>query len=146
MAFTREKELAAEIGIVLALSVEAGITLERTRKHICAIGSICPLFEGTGRHWQWDDFATSNRSRGLGIRATVDTATAWAVLEQLVDFLGGHTNVSKGVAIDLTVMFTRETEGRCIIGIIDAVFGFASGRSDGEGGRQAEETSKLHFR
>lgn len=111
MAFAREEELAAKRRIVLALSIEAGIIFEGARKNICDISDVGPLFEGMGRHRQRNAFATTDRSSALVSGASVDAAAAWAVLEQLLDFLGGHTNMSEGVAVDLAVMFTGEAKG-----------------------------------
>lgn len=144
MAFAREEELAAKRRIVLALSIEAGIILEGARKDICDISDVGPLFEGMGRHRQRNAFATTDRSSALVSGASVDAAAAWAVLEQLLDFLGGHTNMSEGVAVDLVVMFAGEAKGRYIIGIIDAAVGIAGGRSDGESCRKDEWMRELH--
>ena len=144
MTFAREEELAAKVRIVLALSIEAGVILEGARKDICAVSDTGPLFEGTGRHRQRDAIAAPDRSSAVVSRACVDATAAWTVLEQLVDFLGGHANMSEGAAINLAVVFTREAKGRYIIGIIDAAVGIAGGRSDGERCRKDERMREFH--
>ena len=144
MAFARKEELTAKVWIVLALSIKAGIVLEGARKHICAISDIGPLFERTGRHRQRDAIAAPDRSSALVTRASVDATAAWTVLEQLVDFLGGHANMSEGMTVDLAVVFTREAKGRYIIWIIDTAIGSVGSRSDGESCRKDERMREFH--